>query len=199
MANNFNLYNLYKQVFNRPFSIAEVNPNTGEMELFNVPQNESERGRIRYSQKGLPFNKISALGADIWFPLTLWISNDKFIEIEACTIGVNMLKTIIRTPISERKGTVKEQFNIDDVRFNVRGFLISKDKNLPEAQIILMKEIFETQKEVFMEGGYPEIFLDEDARVVVTALDFPQVEGRSPAVRPFMMKLESDYVQSLIL
>jgi hypothetical protein len=199
MANNFDLYNLYKQVFNKPFSIPEATGQSGALELYDVPANERERGSIKYSQKGIPFNKVSALGRDIWFPVTFWISNDKFIDIDACTIGVVMSKVIVKTAVSEQKGTVKEQFDIDDTQFNVRGFLIGKDRNFPEDQVLFLTELFESQKEIYMTGGYPELFLGEEARVVIKGLEFPEVQGRMPNIRPFFMKVESDFVKTLTL
>ena len=200
MANNFDLHNLYKQIFNRPFSIPEdVGVTPEELGGYQVPANSRERGSIQYSNQNIAFNKINALGKDVWFPVTIWMGNDKYIDIDACTIGVNVTKTIARTSLSERKGTVKEQFNIDDYKFNVRGFLIGKDRRVPEADILLLREMFESNQPIFLTGGYPELFLEEDGRVAVTNLVFPEVEGKSHYIRPFSLTAESDYINNLII
>jgi hypothetical protein len=125
------------------------------------------------------------------------MSDQKKIEIEACTIGVNLSKTIIRTAVSERKGTVKECFAIDDYKFTIKGFLIGKNRMVPEDQIMLLKEWFETTEPIELHGGYPEIFLDESCRVAVSSLNFPEVQGKATWIRPFDMTLETDYIQDL--
>ncbi|MNY27607.1 hypothetical protein D3C86_1615190 [compost metagenome] len=109
------------------------------------------------------------------------------------------MKEIIRTPVSERKGKVKECFAIDDYRFSIKGFLIGKNRLVPEDQIQQLKDWFETTEPIELHGGYPEIFLDESCRVAVSNLDFPEVQGKAPWIRPFTMTIETDYIQDLII
>lgn len=199
MANNFDLYNLYKSTFgSQPYFIKEQASKSEDIK-FNISQSERNRFSLDYTSKQIALNKKSTIGKDIWFPVTFWLNTKQSIEIEACTIGVQLSKTIVKTAVSERKGTVKEQFNIDDYRFTIKGFLIGKNRFFPEDQITALKTIFETQEHLFLKGGYPEIFLEENAQVVVTALDFPEVEGKSPFIRPFNLTCESDYIQDLII
>lgn len=199
----FDLYKLYKTYFNNsPYYITpkgEEKPLTNEIAYSVLTENPRPKGSIDYSSKNIAFNKIGAYGQDIWFPIELWKSSRKIIEIEACTVGVNMMKEIIRTPVSERKGKVKECFAIDDYRFSIKGFLIGKNRIVPEDQILALKDWFETTEPIELHGGYPEIFLDESCRVAVSALDFPEVQGKAPWIRPFTMTVETDYIQDLIL
>jgi hypothetical protein len=199
MANNFDIFNLYKSVFgSSPYFVKET---IGQPEVikFDIPDSDRNKYSLDYSLKQIAFNKKSMLGKDIWFPVTFWVSDSLNIEIEACTVGVNLSKTIVRTAVSERKGTVKEQFNIDDYRFTIKGMLIGKNRLFPEDQIAALKSIFEQNEPVFLKGGYPEIFLEDNAQVVITSLDFPEVEGKSPYIRPFSLMCESDYIEDLIL
>ena len=161
----FDLYKLYKTYFNNsPYYInpdGNTKPITEEIGYSITTENPRPKGSIDYSSKNIAFNKIGSYGQDIWFPIELWKSEQKLIEIEACTVGVNMMKEIIRTPVSERKGKVKECFAIDDYRFSIKGFLIGKNRIVPEDQILKLKDIFETTEPVELHGGYPEIFLDK--------------------------------------
>jgi hypothetical protein len=199
----FDLLKLYKTYFaNNPYFITDKDsqqPITQEIGYSITAENPRPRGSIDYSSKNIPFNKIGAYGQAIWFPIELWKSGKKIIEIEACTVGVVLTQEIIRTQVSERKGRVKECFNIDDYRFNIKGFLIGKNRFVPEDQILLLKDWFETTEPKELHGGYPEIFLDESCRVAVSNLDFPEVQGKAPWIRPFTMTLETDYIQDLII
>ena len=204
MANNaFDLYKLYQTTFGGNAYFIENNKekkgSDAFLNLFQIAESDRNKYSLDYTTKQIALNKKSTLGKDIWFPITFWLNTKEAIEIEACTIGVNLTKTIVKTAVSERKGTVKEQFNIDDYRFNIKGFLIGKNRFFPEDQITALKNLFETQEPVYLKGGYPELFLEENAQVVITSLDFPEVEGKSPFIRPFSLMCESDYIQDLIL
>jgi hypothetical protein len=205
----FDLHALYKVQFgNSPYFVTkdENKPLSQEPGYSIAMENPRPKGSIDYSSKNIAFNKKGAYGQDIWFPVTLKSSvleKGKLvsieIEIEACTVGVNLVKEIIRTQVSERKGRVKECFSIDDYKFNIKGFLIGKNRFVPEDQINILKKIFESTYPVEMHGGYPEIFLDKSCRVAIGNLDFPEVQGKAPWIRPFTMTLETDYIQDLII
>lgn len=204
----FDLMKLYKTYFNnKPYFIADKDsqePLTQEPGYSITTENPRPRGSIDYSSKNIAFNKIGSYGQAIWFPVELKTTvkeQNKLvsvsIEIEACTVAVNMSKTIIRTAVSERKGTVKECFAIDDYRFTIKGFLIGKNRLVPEDQIQTLKKVFESTEAVFLHGGYPEIFLDESCRVAISGLDFPEVQGKAVWIRPFSMTLETDNIDDL--
>lgn len=206
----FDLYKLYKTYFaNSPYYInpkGETKPMSEEIGYSLSIENPRPKGSIDYSSKNIAFNKKGAYGQDVWFPITLkstTLERGKLvpieIEIEACTVGVNLVKEIIRTQVSERKGRVKECFSVDDYRFNIRGFLIGKDRLVPEDQIQTLKKIFESTDDVILKGGYVEIFLEDSCKVAISNLDFPEVQGKAPWIRPFTMTLETDYIEDLIL
>ncbi|PXY44527.1 DUF6046 domain-containing protein [Flavobacterium hydrophilum] len=200
------LVKLYKTYFaNNPYFITDkdsMQPTTEEIGYSITSENTRPKGSIDYSSKNIPFNKIGAYGQSIWFPVKLRaVEGSLFteIEIEACTVGVNLMKDIIRTPVSERKGKVKECFAIDDYRFTIKGFLIGKNQLVPEDQINKLKKIFESPGEIELKGGYPEIFLEDSCRVAISSLDFPEVQGKAVWIRPFSMILETDYIEDLII
>lgn len=204
----FDLSKLYKTYFNNsPYFIANKDsqqPLTQDIGYSIFAKNPNPKGFIHRSKNDQPFNKIGAYGQDIWFPVTLKtiiIENGKpeaiTIEIEACTVAVRLAKTIVRTAVSERQGTVKECFNTDDYKFTIKGFLIGKNRTVPEDQIISLKKIFETAKPVELHGGYPEMFLEKSCRIAIDTLEFPEVQGKAPWIRPFTLTCESDYIEGL--
>lgn len=206
MVTIFDLNNLYKEYFGKsPFYVGAQGEVTQNINSLNIPKNETPKGMIHLSKKNIEFNKIGKYGQDIWFPVELRGhkgKGDDFeimnISIDACTIAVNIAKTIIRTAVSERKGTVKEIFNVDDYKFTVRGFLIGKNRRVPEGGIQTLKELFESTNPVTMHGGYPEMFLDATCQVSISALEFPETQGTQHWIRPFIMTIESDFINDLI-
>lgn len=201
----FDLAKLYKTYFNNsPYFVSDKGSNeplTNEPGYLITSENPRPKGSIDYSSKtGQPFNKIGAYGQAIWFPIQLYKSEKQLLEIEACTVAVNLTKTIIRTAVSERQGTVKECFSIDDYKFTIKGFLIGKNQLVPEDQIIALKQWFETTEPIALHGGYPELFMnDSTCRVAVGNLDFPEVQGKATWIRPFSMTVETDFIDGLKL
>lgn len=207
-ANVFDLHKLYKEYFGRGSyyvdKAGEKKAATSDVEYSGIPRNERPRGTIHYSSKNIAFNKIGAYGQDIWFPIKLKgekISENKLksllVDIEACTISVNMMSTIVSTSVVERKGTVNEIVSIDDYKFTIRGFLIGKNRQVPEDDIETLIAIKESTKPKTLHGGYPELFLDKSCRIVISGLDFPEVQGHNHWIRPFSMTCKSDFITDL--
>ncbi|MFC3158996.1 hypothetical protein SAMN05443633_107154 [Chryseobacterium arachidis] len=188
MQTSFDLGNLYKTYFSKePYYIDKT---------YSTDKTLYSNKKDKDSSKQISFNKIGAYGHDVWFPAEFRINGnvEDSLIIDACTIAVNLSKTIIRTAVSERKGTVKEMFNIDDYKFTIRGFLIGKERKVPEGDILKLKKIFETGEPVSLNGGYPEMFLEESNRVAITSLEFPEVQGKAHWIRPFSLTCESDFI-----
>lgn len=203
MITIFDLHELYKTYFGKaPYYVTPKDsdkPLTQDVTYSGIAQNPHPKGTIHYNRNNIALNKIGAYGHDIWFPISLSNADSGTIEIENCTVSVNLSKTIVRTPVSERKGTVKECFNIDDYRFTIRGFLIGKGRKFPEEDIMRLQKLFESDKPVELHGGYPELFLEKSCRVAIETLEFPEVQGKAYWIRPFMISCETDYIEDLII
>lgn len=198
----FDLNKLYKTYFNTsPYYVSKESgqPVTQDVTYSVQFKNPNPKGTIQKNKDDIPFNKIGAYGQEIWGAITLRIASGLSIEIEACTVAVNLSKQITKTAVSERQGTVKECFHNDDYKFTIKGFLIDKNRQFPEAQINTLKTIFESTEPVDLIGGYPEMFLQDNCKVVIETLDFPEVQGKASWIRPFQMTCESDLIQDLII
>lgn len=205
-ANIINLVDLYKEYFGRGSYVVTDNGQTSPAEeiLYSgLRRNDKPRGTIHYSSKNISFNKQGAYGQDIWFPITLRGTNVQDLEpiemeVEACTVSVNMVNNIVSTPVVERKGTVNEIVSLDDYKFTIRGFLIDKNRNVPEDQIQKLIALRESTQPVTLHGGYPEMFLEESCRIVINEIEFPEVQGRTHWIRPFTLTCKSDFITDLI-
>lgn len=206
-ANVINIIDLYKEYFGRGSYRIDQSGRTSPAETITysgLRRNDSPRGTIHTGLKGQEFNKIGAYGQDIWFPIELkgfevkgGRLRDITLPIDICTISVNLVSTVISTPVTERKGTVNEIVNIDDYQFTIRGFLIGKNRKVPEQEMLDLIAIKESTQEKSLHGGYPEIFLDSTCKIVISNLEFPEVQGQNHWIRPFTITCKSDFITDL--
>jgi hypothetical protein len=145
-------------------------------------------------------------GVEIMLPVRFYDGPNLIAYMPFVVLSISGGKTIIRTPLAERSGTVKEQFNDDDYKIVIKGFLIGQDRKFPEAEIDVLRVLKETKKAVTIDNALTNIFLlysglppEDQKRVVVTGFDMPDVTGGREHVRPFSMTLESDTVFTLEL
>ena len=201
-ATLIDLNKLYKTYFNTsPYYVSKEDGHaiTQDVGYFITAQNPRPKETIQRNKDHIAFNKIGTYGQEIWGAITLRLESGLSIEIEACTVAVNLSKQITKTAVSERQGTVKECFHTDDYKFTIKGFLIDKKRQFPDDQINTLKTIFESTEKLDLIGGYPEMFLQDNCKVVIETLDFPEVQGKAPWIRPFQMTCESDLIQDLII
>ncbi len=135
-------------------------------------------------------------GVEVFLPVTL--KNDLHtLKIACATIRVTNKKTIIRTAVSERIGTIKEQFQVGDYVFTIKGVLISETREFPTLEVQKLKALFESRTSVYLENAYAEQFMPGENRIVIESMEFPELEGKHIRFRPFVLVCETDYVDSL--
>ena len=205
--------NLFQRVFggNKPYVInkdGQLSNDPGELYKVAGSFNDgSVNGKIVTTAGSKVQEKYK--GVEIWLPTTLYVAGNPVGYFPYSVIKITGKKTIIRTPLPERMGTVKEQYNIDDYQITLKGFLIgddSKNGGFPEDLLINLKNIYEAHTSVTIDNAITNIFLnqkglsfDEQRRVVITNLELKEVQGGRKNVRPFVMEMESDSVFTLEL
>lgn len=145
------------------------------------------------------------LGKEIWLPTRfLGLNINSFQRSELflpyTVIRISGKKTIVKTPMAERQGTVKELYSTDDYAISIKGFLIDDTNRLwPDQELNALKYLWEIQQAVYLDNALTNIFLNKDQRVVIESFDLPEVEGGRKHVRPFSLQLESDSIFTLEL
>lgn len=104
---------------------------------------------------------------------------------------IQMTRTIIRTQVSGRSGTIKEFISNGDYEINIKGFLVSNNPyKAPEAQIRAFNDWFTLRKKsIGIEGRMFELFGIHN--VVVDSWSFPQLPTYIN-LRPYELKCYSD-------
>jgi Domain of unknown function (DUF6046) len=117
-------------------------------------------------------------------------------------ISISGRKTIIETPLTERRGTVKELINIEDYEIVIKGLIINGTNEFPEADVTTLRDVYEQNVALSIECPMTDIFLLRPDRkgsdqVVIKELKFPAIQGVKH-VRPYELRLITDEPYNLI-
>lgn len=181
------LQRLYEYQFGgRPYVVQESAPNVSEF-------------------SGSSLTAQDAFGKEVWLPIKfINLDSEKFngateLMLPYSVIKMSSKKTIVKTALSERQGTVKELFNIDDWQITVKGFVIAQNRVWPEEELIMLRTLNALTEAVELDNALSNIFLDKGTRVVIEDLELPEVQGGRKHIRPFSFKIESDSIFTLEL
>lgn len=196
----FEIAELYRQTFGgRPYVVGEQQPAS------DLPGFRMEGSKQTLTQASGSQLVTDYLGKEIWLPIKfLGLDKEVFgtseLLLPYATIRMSVRKTIAKTPLPERKGTVKEVYNIDDYAISIKGFVMDEpNKQWPERELILLRKLAEQNNSVVLDNALSNIFLDRDTRVLIEGLELPEAPGGRKYVRPFSLELESDTIFELEL
>lgn len=195
----FDLQQLYYRTFGTKPKLPGELPaaNLGEFKI----QGQSNSDLITSLGSNL---KTVYEGQEIWMPV-------RFVGLDYNVFGVTELllpymvisisgrKEIIKTPLAQRGGKVKEEYAIDDYTISIKGFLIDKNRVFPEKELIVLEKLFTLGESVRLDNAITNVFLKDGGAVVIEAFDLPEVQGGRTHVKPVNMKLSSDSIFTLEL
>lgn len=185
---------IYKTYFAKPYIISSNNGKRGissEPYIINSDINKSNQ------EDGI-WLADNYRGIDVMMPVRLVSGTDE-LYIPCVTVACNRRNTIIRTAVAEREGTVKELFSAGDWVITLKGVLIGENGRFPKhatEQLVKMSKNIEPM-EIWC--GLTDLFMPGNNKVVVESLELPEIKGSNIRHRPFVMTLESDYVDTLIV
>jgi hypothetical protein len=138
-------------------------------------------------------------GRNVILPIRFFVANgsEDNMKIPCATIQATRRNTIIRTPVSEREGTVKEYFGTGDWVFNIKGVLIGENGNFPTKDVEKLVEYSKNKSELHLYNGLSTLLLKGADKVVVESLEFPEHQGKHVRFRAFQMTVESDFIDTL--
>lgn len=167
-------------------------------------------GKEKDQPKVPDFSGAQSLPADIPFdqsrvaPMTGVLIQDVFsfinptyvLPIET-VLELSQAKTIVKTQMQGRDGSVKEYINLDDWVLNFKGFIINYDADLyPEERVETMVKFFQLNQVVASTSKWLSRWGID--KLVTTNLKFPTFEGVQN-VQPFEIEMLSDYPITLEL
>jgi len=195
----FDIQELYQRTFgSRPYVVKN---NT-------LPQQQQQPYQLQGSHALELFDKVgntlqeNVLGVEIWLPTILAnlptaLFPDTFLKLPYSVIRITGSSTIVRTPLAQRRGTVKELYAIDDYKIVLKGFFIDENRRWPYDGLHALKKLHEMGEAFSLDNALSNVFFNVNDKVVMTGFDLPEVEGGRKHVRPFIIQLESDSVFDL--
>lgn len=165
-----------------------------------------------YLEKGIPFHNIpiaplekrtTVSGAPyrndkgFYMPVS-FKANGKMIDFPYAVISISQKKNIVSTSLQGRAGTVKELISISDADIDLTGMLVDEYGNYPEADVTMIKELFEINKSIEIICPLTDIILGTGVEVVIETISYPPMAGVEDA-QIVKMKLLTDKPFELVL
>ncbi|MHB9003520.1 MAG: DUF6046 domain-containing protein [Coriobacteriia bacterium] len=135
-------------------------------------------------------------GADTRYPVrnvTMFETNDKSVKILLYDVKIDPTfeNTIVRTPVTKRRGTIKEFIQASDISLNVTGNLISNSQyGFPLEEFELILELLKLEENFSMYSVFS--YTMGVHKVVLQSVGFPQSSQKYVNVMPFTLRLISD-------
>jgi Domain of unknown function (DUF6046) len=210
---SFNISDLFERTFG--YKTRAFDPD------FSKPDGTVNTNRNEYGAQGSPYYTIGSLGLEYYMPVTIsypealppltgrQTTQDasetgklKKWDLPFPVVSVASRKTIIETPLTERRGTVKELINIRNYEITIKGFIVGEGNNFPESEVTILRNIYEQNEPLAIQCPLTDIFLLRPDRngsdqVVIKELKFPAVTGIKN-VAPYELHLVSDEPFNLI-
>ncbi len=158
-----------------------------------------------FGRNGAPYYGKDANGMEYYLPVTLQPltgQQETPVELPHPIVAISCRKTIIETPLTERRGTVKEVVMMQDYEITIKGLIIGENDEYPEAMVQQLRDLFELNSVVLIVSVITDIFLignntSGEATAVIKDISFPEVKGVKN-VRPYQITLVSDTPFDLI-
>jgi hypothetical protein len=208
---SFDLAALFERTFG--YKTEAFSPEFGRV------QGDNSSFRINQGAHGSSYYAKDSLGVEYYMPVTLvypdngqsteqGVSNPsisgqlKKWDLPYPVISITSRKTIIETPLTERRGTVKELINIQNYEIVVKGFIISNTNEFPENAVTTLRTIYELNIPLSIQCPLTDIFLLRPDRsgsdqVILQEIKFPVISGVK-SVRPYELHFVSDEPFNLI-
>ncbi|HXS38338.1 MAG TPA: DUF6046 domain-containing protein [Flavipsychrobacter sp.] len=197
---SFSIPDLFQQAFG-------FSPDEPQFQDLSVP--------VLQSKNGSPYYGFDGKGRRYFMPVTLG-----GLTLQYPVVDITVKKTIVDTPMVNRRGSVKELISIQEYEINIKGLIVGLTPDYPENEVTALRELFEKNESVAIVCPKTDIFLITQDRasqnnqgtnlfgtqaknqvdqVVITELKLVTA-GKSfaPNVQPYEMNLSSDTPFSLI-
>lgn len=161
-------------------------------------QFEPASERREFSRHTVPYYANNNNGNEMFLPIWLIRPDGQQLLLQNAVSSFINKKTIVETPLVNRRGSVKEEISISDWDINVKGLIVSPDDGYPEDDVFALKELYDLSLALGIQNVRSSLLMEGDEKVVIRSLKFPEIKGMKN-VQAFEMDLVSDYSFSLII
>lgn len=130
---------------------------------------------LKFMQGGTPIRCFND-NMDGYYFMPVWlITSAGKLELPIATISIKGKKTIIETPLTGRRGSVKELISVNDYEISLHGVIVGADGNYPEAEIKKFSDLYELNESITLISGLSDLVLKPDDKIVIKSIDYPEV------------------------
>jgi hypothetical protein len=203
-ANVIDLVELFSGTFGtKPYVVPGVTPTIDSTSYLYKVNSVATVSEKQFTEKGSLLSE-KYRGVQILLPIRFYLADVPVAYFPYCVLSIDAKKTLIKTPMMQRKGEVNEAYNIGNYDINVKGFIIGENRAFPEADLARIKELFEVGNSFIMDNALTNIYLTdknlsrlEQRRVIIESFSLMEVQGGRISARPFTMKVCSDSIFTL--
>lgn len=176
--------------------LGRVNGRVGQTTGGKFKTPEGPESTQAYADNGAVLRKFDLLGNYYFMPV-VFSANGRDYEIDCALVSLQLKKTIVETPLVGQRGSVKELISRQDYHVSITGCLISGEKGFwPEDRVNALRELYEINDAVSLKCALTDCFFDEDDKVVITEMSFPNPDQVEDVV-PVSLQCVSDRVFEL--
>lgn len=164
------------------------------------PQIEKLPNRVEFNQFGTAYYTTDEFGREVFLPITMNYTDkagtaQEFVLYHA-VVDISGKNMMVKTPLTERAGTFKEDTTGDDWYITIEGFLINGTNDFPEEAFATLCDLKRLRTSISMKNAITDLVLKNEEtngvdKVVIEDLHWPKVTGVQN-VKPFSMRLVSD-------
>ena len=144
------------------------------------------------------FYGLNNNGNEVFMPI--WLEDNAGIKfmLQNTVSSITSKKTIVETQLVNAQGNVKEEISMDDWDINVKGIIVSPDRDYPDQQVFDLKEIYKSGESLGIENARTSLLFEGNEKVVIKNLKVPELKGMKN-VQAFELDLVSDIEFKLII
>ena len=185
MSISLSISELYSAIFGYESAAFEFDQVTGFADVTDLNRKE-------FGDYGSPYYSEDQFGREYYLPVTVSfpdkdkakvgilgaVNSLKSWELPHPVVSIKPQKKIIKTPLTERQGSVIELSQIDLYEVTVRGVMINTTNEYPEAMMKQLKDLFVIGTPLKLRCAASDIWLnDVGYKVVLSGISIPEVRG----------------------
>lgn len=181
MRHRFDIRNILEDVIHYkglpfPGVFMTKQPGGYDGSQYNYELREAGEPSAEHLKNGTELYAQDHLGRWYFMPV-YFIAGGKRIEFPIALVSAKTQKIIVKTPMVERGGSVKELIAHDDYEITLAGIIINHDGNYPEDEIAEIRALYDLNESVEMVSAITSLLFSPNDKVVIESIDFPPTAG----------------------
>lgn len=147
--------------------------------------------RREYNIMSVPFYHTPEGKSEVFMPVWLITPTGKRVLLQNTVMSMTTKKTLVETKMVNRAGSVVEETGEDNWDINIKGILVSKDRDYPDSEVAELNELMEMGGSLGIQNARTSLVLTKGEKVILRSLKLPELRGMKN-IQPFELNCMSD-------